>query len=522
MPLDADFQRLFDSYYRIVVAWFLRLGVSPEVAQDLAQETFLRVYKGMDGFRGKAHPRTWILKIAKFVWLAQQRKRGAKHRDLEVQAPASAERSTGRESMEWSANERIASSDVLREAIQKLPPRTRQIVRLRFGHALKYREIAVLLGVSVETVKSQLHQAKASLREIFADELDVAGSEPKGDPSARPLSSRDAESRGWLYPVFFGTNRTRRDAGIPDRGFSSKRSASVTHGRCDVWIPATHRFGELGRKWWKRWPKLEFADDHLRLERTTVLAEGPFWMELHLEMSRAPGDQAHGLVYLHGYHTTFEEAALRAAQIGFDLKVSGATAFFSWPSRGTLRGYPADEAAIEASEEAITRFLVDFALHSAAARVHIVAHSMGNRGLLRALQRLAANAEAAAGVHFGQILLAAADVDRDLFLGLAQLYPQFADRATLYASPGDKAVSMSAWLHSGPRAGYFPPITVACGLDRLDTVAVPDFDLDLLGHSYFAEAEALLHDMFELIRHGTHPADRQRILRKENHWVLQQ
>lgn len=45
----------------------------------------------------------------------------------------------------------------------------------------------------------------------------------------------------------------------------------------------------------------------------------------------------------------------------------------------------------------------------------------------------------------------------------------------------------------------------------MDTVAVPDFDVDLLGHSYFAQAEALLHDIFDLMRRGQDPTHRQRI-----------
>lgn len=237
-------------------------------------------------------------------------------------------------------------------------------------------------------------------------------------------------------------------------------------------------------------------------------------------MARAEDATPHGLVFLHGYNVSFEDAALRAAQVGFDLKVSGATAFFSWPSQGTLVGYPADAAAIEASEDAITRFMVDFARRSRAAVVHLVAHSMGNRGLHRALQRLTTEAELAAGVKFGQIFLAAPDVDRDLFLSLAHLYPRFSERTTLYASDGDKPVATSAWLHQSPRAGYFPPVTVAEGVERLDTVAVPDFDLDLLGHSYFARAEALLHDMFDLIRHGTPPARRQRLVWNAGHWLM--
>ncbi len=325
-----------------------------------------------------------------------------------------------------------------------------------------------------------------------------------------------AAGGGWIYPVYFGTNRGR--AGD---GFSTARGGTVTYGRCDVFIPATHRFGGLGTPWYKRWLQGRFADDHLQLRQTEVLNEAEFWTALQAEMARGAADgKPHGLVYLHGYRNDFEAAAIRAAQIGFDLKVSGATAFFSWPSQGTFEGYPADAAAIEASEAAITRFLVDVARHSGAAVMHVVAHSMGNRGLLRALQRMAADAELMAGVKFGQIFLAAPDVDRDLFLGLVDLYPKFSVRTTLYASRGDRAVAGSAWLHSAPRAGYFYPITET-KLPTLNTVLVPNFDLDLIGHSYFAEADALLNDMFNQMANDTPPGQRQRLLTEGGHWVMQ-
>jgi hypothetical protein len=77
--------------------------------------------------------------------------------------------------------------------------------------------------------------------------------------------------------------------------------------------------------------------------------------------------------------------------------------------------------------------------------------------------------------------------DRDLFLDLARLYPEHAERTTLYASGRDLPVHLSAKLHDAPRAGYFIPYCVAPGVD---TIAVPNFDVDLLGHSYFAQAEA--------------------------------
>lgn len=183
-------------------------------------------------------------------------------------------------------------------------------------------------------------------------------------------------------------------------------------------------------------------------------------------------------------------------------------AFFSWPSRGSLEGYMADESSIQASEQAITDFLVDFSGNCGTEKVDVIAHSMGNQGLLRALQRIAANAEVRGKVKFGQIILAAPDVDRDLFINLARIYPQFADRTTLYASNRDRAVYASVRIHVAPSAGYFKPYTVVPGVD---TVTVPDFDIDLLGHSYFANAEALLYDIRNIIIYNEAPGRRQRI-----------
>ena len=86
------------------------------------------------------------------------------------------------------------------------------------------------------------------------------------------------------------------------------------------------------------------------------------------------------MVFIHGYNVSFEEAALRAAQLGYDLGIAGVMAFYSWPSQGTLQGYAADAASIEASEAFISDFLTRMATTSGVARVHIIAHSMGNRG----------------------------------------------------------------------------------------------------------------------------------------------
>ena len=280
---------------------------------------------------------------------------------------------------------------------------------------------------------------------------------------------RADEPDGVVYPVWFGTNRTPTADGT---GFTSDRAARTTRGRVLVHVPEAHRFGETGSSFWTRLKRVDFRDDTLSVQRVEPRERDAFFAEIRAAMqtARDTGSQPHALFFLHGFNVTFEDAAIRAAQIGCDLSVEGAAAFFSWPSHGSVAAYPADEATIEASERAITEFLVDFAANSGAEKVHVIAHSMGNRGLLRALQRIAGDAETRSAVKFGQIFLAAPDVDRDLFLDLAHLYPDHSERTTLYASDADLAVHVSAKLHEAPRAGYFTPYTVAPGVD---TVAVP-------------------------------------------------
>jgi len=144
--------------------------------------------------------------------------------------------------------------------------------------------------------------------------------------------------------------------------------------------------------------------------------------------------------------------------------------------------------------------------------VHVIAHSMGNRGLLRAIQRIEARASQTAGVRFGQVFLAAPDLDVGLFRDLAALYPRFSERTTLYVSARDRAVEASHWLHRYDRVGYAPPVTV---VDGIDTVEVTGLDLSILGHGYFAEAHGVLYDMHQLLRNNATPDSRLRLHPKQ-------
>lgn len=377
-------------------------------------------------------------------------------------------------------------------------------------------------------------QIKEELQSIF-DELDITHDQDKAVEKITTLLTQYEVTNKWMkdrlipqtidentrgnptdentphtYPVWFGTNRepiSRVDLSVGFTGKRSEKPGEVFYGKCNVEIPKTHRLGETGRAWWRRWVSLDFSgDDHLRVSKiTSSINADDFWKSINQSFSKNTSDKD-ALVFLHGFNSSFEDAAIRAAQIGFDLRIKGHTAFFSWPSKSKMLRYPVDEASIKVSEIAIKNFLTDFIKKSGAERVHLIAHSMGNRGLLGALERIAQDVkESNALIQFGHIILAAPDLDVEEFRQAKEAYTSLSTSTTLYTSSKDVPVYFSEKFHEYPRLGFVPPVTVEYGVD---TIKVNNFNLFNLGHGYVAEAEALLGDIFDLIHHGSLPENR--------------
>jgi esterase/lipase superfamily enzyme len=335
---------------------------------------------------------------------------------------------------------------------------------------------------------------------------------PRSEGVKKPESPR-------IFPVWFGTDRMPVDPGDLSKGFAGQRSSdpeAVYFGKCEVVVPKWHEFGELGSSWWHR--LMTGKDDRLKLQKIHAMAAENFWTSLRGEVEKLAASERVSLVFIHGFCVSFEESALRAAQLGFDLGIPGATAFYSWPSRGKfgLRNYTADEATISVSAEKLAAFLVRFAEESGSERVHVLAHSMGNRGLLSSFESIGA-ATKASSRRIGHIIFAAPDEDSQLFTQRAKQLTAAAETGTLYVSSKDRAVKSSNLLHLEARAGFVPPVTTAPGID---TIEVSNVDLSWLGHGYFAAAEGVLYDMRELLIHNTPAGSRARLDRVEGYWRI--
>ena len=128
--------------------------------EDLAQETFLRVFRALPGFdrRGPARLSTWILTIASRLAIDELRRRRP---ELAVLDPASEPPGSAAADTD---TERRALADLLRRAIDDLSPEHRAAFLLREYHELEYAEIADSLQIDLGTVKSRLSRARAALR----------------------------------------------------------------------------------------------------------------------------------------------------------------------------------------------------------------------------------------------------------------------------------------------------------------------------------------------------------------------
>ncbi len=333
-------------------------------------------------------------------------------------------------------------------------------------------------------------------------------------PETRP--GQQAREADWdIVPVFYGTDRLRAEEAGKRLRYTSDRGRRLDLGRALVTVPRSHQVPNIERPFAIRVPYLqvtiyEQSEDpkqHFTIKELSALSQDDF-LNLARERifgSRAFKDQA--IVFVHGYNTEFDYALYRSAQMAYDLKFDGATFLYSWPSAGDVTGYVYDRESSEQSEPYLRNFL-DMVLRDTGARsVSVIAHSMGNLPLLRVLQTL--GPQLPPDVRLNQIILAAPDVDRDVFANLASSIRPFGKGVTLYCSSNDRAMSVARRVAGGiPRAGDVSadgPIVVE-GVDTID-VSQTSTEYLALNHSTYAENSALLNDIGLLLQTGERPPE---------------
>ncbi len=164
-----DFEEIYEKFQPKILGYLTRLVGSHE-AEDVSQEVFERVRRGLDGFRGESKLSTWLYRIATNT--AYDRLKTTKI-DLLPEGFPPEESAEAEDKDVWTGRKKTAleqelvrkeMNECIRNYIEELPPDYKSVVLLSELEGFKNREIADILQVSLDTVKIRLHRARAGLK----------------------------------------------------------------------------------------------------------------------------------------------------------------------------------------------------------------------------------------------------------------------------------------------------------------------------------------------------------------------
>ena len=399
--------------------------------------------------------------------------------------------------------------------------------------------------------------------------------------SARPLFTElPIDSRRPPLDLLFITDRApaERADGLP---YTAARSRSMAFGSAiiefgentawDVLVKesiATQRTSPLQLKLGPttelgRFPAIPYevvvAPDGVRRVPAVVDAFETAKQQLQAEIARrlAIAERKEVVLFVHGYNTNFEEAALTMGELCHFLGRSVVCGIFTWPAGGRggiLFGYDVDRESAEFAVEDLVKAIRIVGRTPDVERLHLIAHSRGTDTLATALAQLSAEAYMLRSspdreFRIANVVLVAPDLDGDV--AISKIFKVFSDpdlpfggkadpgavippspglRVTLYVSPDDKAIATASWLFGSiARLGRLDATAFSADqieafalLRAVDIVEVRGMT-DFFGHSYFISNPQVSADLIATVRYGLKPNDPGRPLQeaKRPFWRIQ-
>jgi esterase/lipase superfamily enzyme len=282
------------------------------------------------------------------------------------------------------------------------------------------------------------------------------------------------------------------------------------------------------------------APDGIRRMPAVVEAYEKAKQQLQAEIARrlAIAHRKEVVLFVHGYNTSFESAALTMGELCHFLGREFVCGIFTWPAgghRGILFGYDVDRESAEYAVEDLVKVIRIVGRTPGVERVHLIAHSRGADIPATALAQLSAEAYMLRSspdreFHIANVVLVAPDLDGDV--AITKIFKVFSDpdlpfgekaepgallppapglRVTLYVSPDDKAIATASWLFGSiARLGRIdaamltPEITAIGMLRAVDIIQVRG-TTDFFGHSYFISNPRVSADIVAMLRYDLQP-----------------
>jgi esterase/lipase superfamily enzyme len=365
------------------------------------------------------------------------------------------------------------------------------VCQITLNDALNFKEVA-MVG-TVGRFIGRLISMGYLLVLAFAFQGCATGTAPSDLPTFEPSLNAEDLDRPRRVMVFYGTNRVST---TKPSYFSADEALAVTYGYVRVNLPPHRKRGEL--KWKPNTSERNPPDaqKYMFLVSSTQVTPEAF-VALVNHAFQVGRRKRIGFIFVHGYNSTFEDAALRTAQLSADMGLPVVPAFFTWPASGEdytgTFEYLRDFTKAISSVPALEAFLAQFAEKTQAEELFVLAHSMGTWTTTHALMSLAVSKpQLAAKVRL--VTLAAPDIDSRVFA--VQVAPYMAKagyQVNLYASNNDRALKVSEAVWGRPRAGFVSnAVPLYAGIETIDA---SNIETDWLGHSKYGDSPVLLTDM---------------------------
>ena len=173
---EAAFRELVRRYERPVFSLIFRMVRDREIAEDLAQDTFIKVLNNIDRYRPEFKLSSWLFKIANNVAIDHLRKRqldtvsmeGSPHASTATEIEATSFEIASQQESPLDEMEARELGSSIERAIAELRPEYRSCIMLRHVEGRSYEEIAAILDLPLGTVKTYIHRARHELRDALA------------------------------------------------------------------------------------------------------------------------------------------------------------------------------------------------------------------------------------------------------------------------------------------------------------------------------------------------------------------
>lgn len=254
-----------------------------------------------------------------------------------------------------------------------------------------------------------------------------------------------------LVPVYFMTDRNILPDEFSPAIFGEDRGEFV-QGITQVAL-TTRRNTESQLADPARWQAYQAERNRDEMLSTDILDSEDFF-EAVFSGNPSPPEADSVVLYIHGYNRSYESAVLDTADLIYEINLQSPLILYSWPSAGSILAYASDLVNVDWSTFYLNELLLNLLDLQDISKIHILAHSMGNRALLNSLKYLSDSGQIVDIDKIGQVVMLAPDIDTEIFArDYLPILRDLAEGITLYANAKDVPLQTSNRVNRYQRLG---------------------------------------------------------------------